>query len=261
MSFIKPISMAGVLDRVGSLDLSIFSRDDVLKIVLQRSRIIENNNARNRAISAWMNGEDAPLLDLIDAIGPEELVSRVARLVYTEYTALLPILRQKPPREVSDIGCGYGLFDLFIAQDFDCKVNLIDLEVSESRHFGFENAGAAYSNLSITRKFLNANGIADEKIKTFNPERDDLSEIRQTDLAVSFLSCGFHYPWATYATFFRDAVVPGGRICLDVRKRVAQEARSQLAAFGPTRVLPENSEPKSVRILVDKVPCDRAASA
>ncbi|MFL4469677.1 class I SAM-dependent methyltransferase [Tateyamaria armeniaca] len=239
--------------RIDSLDTSAFSRDDALNLVLQRSQIIDSKSARNRSISAWVEGEHQPLLDLIDSIGTEELVKRAAGLIYSEYEALRPILDAKPPAEISDIGCGYGFFDLFLAQDYDCKVNLIDLESSDNRHFGFEDSGAAYSNLDTARAFLASNGIAKKRIKTFNPSKNKLTRITKTDLAVSFLSCGFHYPWSTYAVFFRDAVVPGGRILLDIRKRKSAEAVAQLAAYGDVQVLPNINELKANTVLVEKL--------
>ena len=239
-------------DRIGSLDTSAFSRGDVLNLILQRSEIISDQPNPGRLIKAWTAGQDQPLLDLIDKIGEETIIRRAAALILLEYEELRPIFEKAPPRAVTDIGCGYALFDLFLAQDFKSKLTLIDLETNDERHFGFEESGAAYSNLDVAARFLNANGIAKSRIKTVNPAVKSPDRLRGQDLVVSFISCGFHYPWSTYAVFFRDAVAPGGRIILDIRRRSAERAKAELAALGDVEELDTGFAAKAVRVVVTR---------
>ena len=95
---------------------------------------------------------------------------------------------------------------------------LIDIEESDSRHFGFAEEGAGYASLERARDFLVANGVPAEGITLVNPRHEDVSKVAPVDLAISLISCGFHYPASTYEDFFRNNVNPGGAIVLDIRK-------------------------------------------
>jgi SAM-dependent methyltransferase len=238
--------------RIRALDTSALSKQDVLNLILQRSEIIEDQPKPGAYIKAWTRGEAGPLLQLIDEIGPDELIQRAAAFILLEYEELYPVLADNPPSTVTDIGCGYAFFDLFLAQDFDCNLTLIDLEQSEERHFGFEENGAAYSDLAITKAFLRANGIAAKRIKTINPETQSVARIKDQELVVSFISCGFHYPWSTYAEFFEKAVKPGGKIILDVRRRTLQATLDEMSSLGSIRELDAGASPKAARIVVTR---------
>jgi SAM-dependent methyltransferase len=239
-------------DRIGSLDTTSFSRNDVLNLILQRSEIIGDQPNHHRYIKAWTAGQNQPLLDLIDTVGEEHLIRRAAALILLEYEELRPIFEKAPPKAVTDIGCGYAFFDLFLAQDFNCKLTLIDLETNDERHFGFEDSGSAYSNLEVAARFLNANGIAKSRIKTLNPAARSPDRLRGQDLVVSFISCGFHYPWSTYSVFFRDAVAPGGRIILDIRRRGFERTKAELSALGDVVDLDAGFTSKAVRVMVTR---------
>ena len=238
--------------RICDLDTSALSRQDVLNLILQRSEIIRDQPNPNTYIKAWTRGETGPLLQLIDKIGQDELIRRAAAFILLEYEVLHPVLAAQPPGAVTDIGCGYAFFDLFLAQDFDCKLTLIDLEQNDERHFGFEQTGAAYSNLEVAKAFLRANGIAAKRIKTVNPEKQSLARIKDQDLVVSFISCGFHYPWSTYETFFRDAVKPGGRIVLDLRRRTLERTRDEISGLGAFEHLSTGAGGKAARVMLTR---------
>lgn len=238
--------------RIRDLDTSALSKQDVLNLILQRSEIIRDQANPNTYIKAWTRGEAGPLLQLIDEIGQDELIRRAAAFILLEYEALQPTLAAQPPSAVTDIGCGYAIFDLFLAQDFDCDLTLIDLEENDERHFGFEQTGAAYSNLDVAKAFLRANGIAAKRIKTVNPEQQSVAGIKDQDLVVSFISCGFHYPWSTYETFFRDAVKPGGRIILDLRQRTLERTRYEISGLGAFEELSVGAGGKAARVMLTR---------
>jgi len=239
--------------RIADLDTSAFDTSDVLNLILQRSEIIGDQSNPGRLIKAWTEGESAPILEAIARVGADTLIRRAAAFILLEYEELRPLIAKTPPKSVTDIGCGYAIFDLFLAQDFDCKLTLIDLETSDERHFGFEQSGAAYSNLDVAAAFLNANGIAKKRIKTVNPEKTSLARIRDQDLVVSFISCGFHYPWSTYAVFFRDAVPAGGQIILDIRRRTLERTLAELGALGEVTNLNAGAAPKAARVRVTRI--------
>jgi SAM-dependent methyltransferase len=238
--------------RISALDTSALSKQDVLNLILQRSEIIQDQPNHNQYIKAWMRGEAEPLLRLVDEIGADDLIRRAAAFILLEYEELQAILAENSRGAVTDIGCGYGFFDLFLAQDFDCKLTLIDLEVTEERHFGFQQTGSAYSDLGVTKAFLQANGIAANRITTKNPEKQSVARIRDQDLVVSFISCGFHYPWSTYATFFEKAVKPGGQIILDFRRGNLKATLEELSGLGSIEELDAGVSFKAARVVVTR---------
>ncbi|WP_409695266.1 class I SAM-dependent methyltransferase [Yoonia sp.] len=226
--------------------------NDMVNLVLQRSEIIRDQPKPNRFIKAWVNGNDAPLLDLVEKLGADELVRRAAAFIYLEFQKMKPFLTSPAPRKVADIGCGYALFDLFLAREYDADLVLIDIEANEKRHFGFEKEGAAYSSLAQTRDFLIANGVEAGSIELRNPQTDSLSDIKELDYIFSFISCGFHYPWDTYLDFYDKALSAEGRVILDLRARKFAEALPEISKFGFARHLAKAANGSADRIMFMK---------
>ncbi|MFV1441060.1 hypothetical protein VWZ88_06195 [Phaeobacter sp. JH20_36] len=214
---------------VETLDLSMFSEADILNTVLQRSEVLFDLDRPGRPIRRWSKGKPEELQDEVARRG-DLLLKRAISVLYLEYLALKPTLETLAPKHVADIGCGYGFIDLFLAREFACAITLIDLEDNEATHFGFDAEGAAYSSLSTARAFLTANGVAD--VTTVNPGREDPNRIGDVDLALSLLSCGFHYPVSTYETFWKNSVKPDGAIILDLRDAEAAPQRALLGQIG-----------------------------
>lgn len=237
---------------ITGLVLTALDESDMVNLILQRSEIIRDQPRYNRYIRAWTQGDDAPMRDLIDRLGVDVLARRAAAFIYLEYLQMRPEFEAKPPKHTADIGCGYAFFDLFLAQDFGCDLALIDLENNETRHFGFEAEGAAYSSLKVAKKLLVDNGVPAKSIKTFNPETDDVSKLRNLDHAFSFISCGFHYPWTTYRTFFEQSIAADGRIILDLRARTLGAVMLELSDFGYIRALTMAANNSAFRVMILK---------
>lgn len=246
-------AMAATEDsRIAALDSAAFSEADILNLILQRSEIIRDRPRPNRYIKRWTEGDSAPIRDLIVEMGTDTLVRRAAAFIYLEYLDLKPIFEKAPPQRVADIGCGYAMFDMFLAQDFGCHLVLIDLEQNDHRHFGFQDEGAAYSNLGVARRFLTDNGVSDGAIQTLNPDSADLGKVRDLDYAFSFISCGFHYPWQTYREFFETALRPGGSVILDIRRRKSPAAQAEMAALGQIDVVDQAADGSADRIMLTR---------
>ncbi|WP_246831378.1 SAM-dependent methyltransferase [Pseudotabrizicola formosa] len=234
---------------IRALDLSMFAAQDLVNLILQRSEVLFDMPRSGQVIRAWNAGDEGPIRACVERCG-DAIARRAAGVIHAEYRRLAPLLLANPPTRVADIGCGYALFDLFLARDTAASLVLIDIEQNTRRHFGYAEEGAAYANLSVARALLEANGIAAGRIETVNPERADLGALAPVDLAVSFLSCGFHYPASTYATYFQNSVVPGGTILLDLRAATATAQLAGLEGMGTVRDLP--APPKARRILLLK---------
>lgn len=234
---------------IAALDFAALSPDDLQNLILQRSEVLFDQPKPGRIIKAWNNGDEAPIRAAIDTLG-QAVARRAAGVIRAEYAAIAPVLVDLAPRRIADIGCGYALFDLFAARALHCDLLLIDLESNERRHFGFAKEGAAYSSLEVARQLLQDNGIAARHITTLNPRDTAPEAAGPVDLAVSFLSCGFHYPVDLYLPFLDQAVTPDGAAIFDLRETTAPEQAAKLAAFGSLTDLP--APPKVRRVLLRK---------
>lgn len=243
--------MARAADSISpeALDYEMFGPEDHLKFVLQRSEILWDVKRPGRLVKAWTEGDAAPLEAAVAEKGAE-IPARVVADIGAEYRALMAALGAPAPRRVADIGCGYGVFDLFAAREAGAEVILIDIEANDRRHFGFAEEGAAYSDLSRAVAFLTRNGVPPEKVRALNPEREDLHAVGEVDLAVSLLACGFHFPVSAYMPFFERNVAPGGRIVLDLREGQFARQSEQLAPLGALREIDRRGNRR--RVVIEK---------
>jgi SAM-dependent methyltransferase len=227
----EKVQAACALAEIATLDVSMFDTEDHVNIILQRSEILWDEVRPGRAIRAWSNGDSAPLLEIATRRG-EDIARRAAAVAWLEWRDMLWAFVRRAPASIADIGCGYAMADLFAYRDFGARLMLIDIEAGEERHFGFAETGAAYTSLDRAQAFLLANGVPARQIEAVNPQKQDLAAQAPVDLALSMLSCGFHYPSATYADFYANGVAPGGAVVLDVRARRAGKERAVLKAVG-----------------------------
>lgn len=236
-------------DTIQSLDISMFSHKDMVNSVLQRSEVLFDLDHPGLPIRQWSNGDPRLLNKEIDERGTLYL-RRVISALYLEFQKLNPTLKTLPHERIADIGCGYGFIDLFIAREYGASLTLIDLEDNDATHFGFKAKGAAYSSLETAKNFLIANGVPSSQVQTLNPDSSDPAKVKNIDLAMSLLSCGFHYPVSTYANFWENSVTPDGAIILDLRGASGETQLQELIQVGAVRSLWKGE--KSHRILVQK---------
>lgn len=243
------IAAAAAADAVTALDFSALRRNDLLNVILQRSEVMYDQTQSGKIIRAWSAGDDGPINAVVDALG-QTIARRAAAVIHADYQALRPVLAELAPGRIADIGCGYGFFDLFAARDLGCDLLLIDLESNDHRHFGFQDEGASYASLAVAKALLTGNGVAAKRITRLNPRDTKPEAAGPVDLAVSFLSCGFHYPVDSYLPFIDQAVTPDGAVILDLRRATADAQVAKLAEFGTVTTLPSPS--KGRRVLLRK---------
>lgn len=235
---------------IQALKLDALGSDDLKNIILQRSEVLYDRPRSGQIIKAWNAGDETAIAAVVAEL-QTEIARRAAGVIRAEYLSLQPVLRDLAPTRLADIGCGYGFFDLFAAKDLKCDLLLIDLETNAHRHFGFAEEGAAYSSLDVARRLLLDNRIAARRITTLNPAQTAPETAGPVDLAVSFLSCGFHYPVDLYLPFLEQAVTPDGAAIFDLRLKTADEQAAKLARLGRLEDLPSANK-KARRVLLRK---------
>ncbi|WP_376871698.1 SAM-dependent methyltransferase [Albirhodobacter sp. R86504] len=243
------IGEAAEAEQVKALSLGVFDRSDLANLILQRSEVLYDLPRQGAVIRAWNSGDSSLIEAQVDRLG-EEIARRAAGVIHAEYISLRETLQELNPRHLADIGCGYGFFSLFAAQEFGCDVTLIDLETNDQRHFGFEDEAAAYSSLSVAKKLFVDNGVAEARLACVNPSQTDVLTLKRPDLAISFLSCGFHYPVDSYVEFFEKTVTDDGAVLLDLRESNALGQLMKLTPMG--RIEDLDAPPKVLRILLRK---------
>ncbi|MBR9843873.1 MAG: class I SAM-dependent methyltransferase [Rhodobacteraceae bacterium] len=226
-------------------DFSMMTDADVANIVLQRSEVVH----ANQQIRDWMSGDDAPLLALAQE-KRDEVLQTAFETAQAESDLFVEATDEIAPKRIADIGCGYGFVDLCLYRRYDCDLVLIDIESGNDRHFGFSEQHPGYTSLDKARQFLEGNGVPSERITTINPTKTPVEDAGSFDLALSLLSCGFHYPVDTYETLFRDQVNPSGGILLDIRR--GSGGKAALKKFGALTVLVRQN--KHAKILARKAP-------
>ncbi|MGC9419691.1 MAG: class I SAM-dependent methyltransferase [Rhodovulum sp.] len=244
---LMPPPPKATLDPGPAPDFSVFDDADVANMLLQRSETADVG----AEIRAWMAGDDAPLMAHARA-HRDRVLADVFEAARAACAGVVGALDAAPPQRLADIGCGYAFADLILYRRYGCDIVLIDIEESDSRHFGMADTGAGYTSLSRARAFLEANGVPSDRINTLNPRRDDLSRIATPDAVISLLSCGYHYPVSTYESLFRDVLAADGAVVLDIRK--GSGGIPQLKAYGALEIL--SKERKHATVVVRHGPRD-----
>lgn len=242
----KPVGPALKEDQlnISELKTDMFTDADIVNLCMQRSSAVKES----KAIRAWIDGDDGPLLK-----EATENRDGILQVTFDEladvFKTLGPAVEKLQPKRVADIGAGYAFIDLMLYRKFKCDLVLIDIEDSKDRHFGYQKSGAGYSSLKKAKEFLVANGVPKSKIKLINPDKKKLTTIKPVDLAISLISCGFHYPANTYETFYKNQVAENGAIILDIRKGSGGIPYMK-KNIGETQILSRST--KSTCVLVQK---------
>ena len=143
-------------------------------------------------------------------------------------------------QSVLDIGCGIGLASLGVFGVLGNKAAyyLLDKDEVDDKpkgkyHNSAESFGAS-GCLDVAHDLLKSAGFEEvykrDIVHDGWPRRTKNSNMLRFDVIISTLSCGFHYPVATYATQIRKSVRGSGIVVLDVRKEALDEAITAMGA-------------------------------
>lgn len=233
-----------VVEPITDVDFSMFDDADVANLILQRSEVGD----ANQEIRDWMDGDDAPLLQYAQQ-NRDSVLNEALEVARRECEFFVEATDDPKPKNIADIGCGYGFADLFLYRRYKSGITLIDIEESKDRHFGFSKSGSGYANLEKAQAFLTKNGVPKNKITLVNPNKKKVAGIGKVDLTISLASCGFHYPIATYDKFFSKQISKGGAIVLDIRK--GSGGIADMKSFGTVEVLAKHPKYSTVMARAD----------
>lgn len=168
-----------------------------------------------------------------------------------DYDSIRPFL---PTRAAAlcDVGCGVAGIDVLLFRHYggpdDLRVHLVDkTATSELVTYGYKGDGEFYNSLELAAETLATNGVPLSQVHTHEASAEGRLPSGPLDLVFSLLSWGFHYPVATYLDAAHEALRPGGRVILDVRKGTEGEDRVR-RKFGNLRDLGSLENGKGRRV-------------
>ena len=119
------------------------------------------------------------------------------KMSLSEYSAIAKHLNN--PKNILELGCGLGRMSIFLNAHLKKPAHFILADVSETSSkikYGWNPKESYYNDLELTAKFSELHGL--KNFETFNLLERDVSELKNIDLVMSFLSVGFHYPIDQY---------------------------------------------------------------
>ena len=123
---------------------------------------------------------------------------------------------------ILDIGCGIAALDVYLNQYLNpSNIYLLDkTETEEKIWYLFEDAGAFYNSLELSKETLELNGVASSKIELIEAPSDGEIPLGSgsIDLVISTISWGFHYPINIYVKSVFNLLSKDGVLIVDLRK-------------------------------------------
>lgn len=148
--------------------------------------------------------------------------------------------------QILDIGCGLAISDVFLFNHYKAdkliKFYLFDKTgISHNLHFGFSDKPSYYNSLYLAYDLCLANGMASQQIIPMNATKENLTDLKNVDLVVSFIAWGFHFPVDTYLDEVYNLLAPNGRLIIDIRKGTDGLEKLQIK-FGQIKIINEGKK-------------------
>ncbi|MEK7213621.1 MAG: glycosyltransferase [Patescibacteria group bacterium] len=170
-----------------------------------------------------------------------------------EYEIIKEFLPSKP-QNILDIGCGVAGIDIMLHKYYKSSNHFPDFylldktELNKNVYYGIEKVAAHYNSLSVARNLLEINGVESSKIHTQEVTGSPIFSGRKFDLIISLISWGFHYPISTYLDEVYNALLMGGILIVDVRKKTDGELLLE-KKFGPLQIIFEAQKYRRVLVI------------
>lgn len=206
------------------MKFDMLHNQDIFNLALQRTESLFNltfPKSFSPSYFLWYKLGFDVLLKLESIVRRDQIIAISVEKINAEVENICKQLPADKIRSIADIGPGVGIEILSFAKYLNLDhITLIDIEESENKHHGFEAEGAGYNSLKTAEKLIALNIDDDVNIDLFNPNKSDIysDAFLRSDLIVSLLSCGFHYPVKTYLKLFREKLNDRGFLVLDLRK-------------------------------------------
>jgi hypothetical protein len=172
-------------------------------------------------------------------------VSTVISDVFATFAHELPPAPLDSELRILDIGSGLAMYHVHLVrhysgikvQHFLCDQSANEVPAHHKAAHGGWHADRLpfYNSMECARAINTANGVDGTRWHSINASQESESELGagSIDVAMSILSCGFHYPVDTYARSLRHVLRPGsGRLLLTLRATTLQAQLHTLEGLG-----------------------------
>lgn len=214
-----------------ALAISMLSNADVRNLALQRTASLKSFPLLGKRFSpsyhSWSRYGSNLLIDAEVAIRRRAIIAIASQEVAQEFEEIRAHLGDIDLSSIMDIGCGLGIIDVFFGSTGRvAKIALVDIETSEGKYHGFQNEGSGYNSLTTSKNFVASNVASNIDIVAVNPNINPLTPERfgKYGLIMSLISCGFHYPAATYLAQIKSLLHEDGAVLLDLRHGIDHSA-------------------------------------
>jgi SAM-dependent methyltransferase len=144
---------------------------------------------------------------------------------YTSFELIDSFLTSAPLR-ILDIGCGLAFESEHFQKKYNCELYLLDgdfdstADRARDRKYGEADSMKFYTKLETLAESYTARGMRFHQV---NANDIKLEDDLVFDLVYSNISCGFHYPIATYLDLLRKHTNEHSIMIFDVLSRTTQE--------------------------------------
>ncbi|HVQ43744.1 MAG TPA: hypothetical protein VMT30_02150 [Candidatus Saccharimonadia bacterium] len=157
---------------------------------------------------------------------PRVVVERIGKVIGNtrvdqatiQFECMKPVIEKLAPHSLLDLGCGWAIIDIFIAQHAPVtEIHLVDGtgDGTVEKRSGFKDDTKAWNDVRFGAAIVRENlGHSVEVFEHFSePEKINT----QVDLIISCRSWGHHYPISIYSETVMRCVKPGGFVITDIR--------------------------------------------
>lgn len=169
-----------------------------------------------------------------------------------EFNSIIEFLPDKC-ESILDIGCGLAGISVQLHHYYDNpKLYLVDKnKISYKVRYGFSDEESYYNSFEILNEIMMLNDVTNYEL--IDPE-NDFSIIKDVDIIISLLACGFHFPLYFYFGRIFQSISKNGIFVCDIRKGKEDQIKLLELYFKKVDEI-KTDNPKTKRICAREAVC------
>jgi hypothetical protein len=157
-------------------------------------------------------------------------------------------------KKIIDIGCGLAGISIQLHHYYDSPfLYLVDKnEITQNLKYGFSENPSFYNSFEILEKIMKLNNIGNYE---FVSPDNDFSKMKNIDIVISLLACGFHFPLYHYFGRIYESLSKNGILIVDIRKQQYNNEIKLIELYFRNYEEIQTDNPKTVRICAKEKIC------
>lgn len=135
-------------------------------------------------------------------------------------------LLSSPPTNILDIGCGLAYESEMFQKKYNSNLYLLDGDFEDTKDSGRDRKFGAVESMRFYTKIESLKKSFDQRSMRYqfvNANNIELDQNLKFDLIYSNVSCGYHYPLATYLDLMKQHSDSNTRLIFDIHSRYMEE--------------------------------------